>query len=264
MRRISSVSEFVSARGNSYEEVRKTYADNRKNMEWIKKVALAEYTYPAYHPEAFIYVDNLFPRAGVEDVVIFKVSHKHMVKIGMGDADGFFSNPTKTLVISGVIPKRDLPPGLSVTSKVSNDEVIVHELLHFAYKQEGYDNISSQMREEFAYGWSLGYMRQKGHTDEETIKNCYLPYLASINMEKALKLLLVRERIRRSVYNNYGPYERKAFQRRYGRRLMDTAKELGMEQGRKLVKVYDKKLREGPVSTEEKQEISRFHFLDIK
>ena len=53
---------------------------------------------------------------------------------------------------------------------MSKDEVIVHELLHYCHASIGSDT-DINLSEEFAYGWSLGYLRAKGYSDEEIIEN---------------------------------------------------------------------------------------------
>ena len=88
---------------------------------------------------------------------------------GFGGAGGFYSKTYKVIIISGKQKqrKKTYADRYSVSAKLEIDEVIVHELLHYCYFEEGKSNKSVGLNEEFAYGWSIGYLRKKGYTDDE-------------------------------------------------------------------------------------------------
>jgi hypothetical protein len=50
--------------------------------------------------------------------------------------------------------------------------------------------LEKELVEEFAYGLSLGYLRNKGYSDEDVIKNNYLPYLVDCVQRDAFEIIL--------------------------------------------------------------------------
>ncbi len=249
-------------------KVRKQHADiyalTQKNIEKIRKIALKKIKYPEYQ-EAYDYVDSLFPAAHVKDVVVHKVMAKDMIKMGYSGVEGFYDPVTKIVVLSGAHKSSYCgDPRYKVEAKVDKDEVLVHELCHYCYIDMGLRSISSEMREEFAYGYSIGYLRQKGHTDEYIIKYNFLPYLMSICNEKATTKILAQNGITIAQYHSFSKWRKKECDRTYRRKAFLLSKEMAMERGQELIDLYSEKLEEGGYEeVEDDNQHGRWGMLDL-
>lgn len=248
-------------------ELRKAHAEQyeltQKNIEKIRRIAIKQIQYPEFK-EAYDYVDNLFPSVHVKNVVIHKVAAKDLIKMGYSGVEGFYDPVTKIVVLSGV--RRSSAPvdrRFHVEAKIGRDEIIVHELCHYCYVSEGHNSVSSEMREEFAYGWSIGYLRQNGHSDEYIIKYNFLPYLMNTCYNDAMKRILTKNGISLVQYNSFSQFKKKEFNRSYGKKVFLMAKEMGIERGWQLLKLYSKKINEEVGYIEIEKENNRFSILDL-
>ena len=239
------------------------YEATQKNVKKIKDIYLSKIVYPN-HKEAFDYVDKLFPKVKVKNISIYKVMARDLEKMGYGGCEGFYDTISKIIVICGARPKsQDTNSKYRVTAKISKDEVIVHELCHYCYYAEGKRSVSSEIREEFAYGWSVGYLRQKGYTDDQIVKYNFLPYLIGLSFEQATKMIMVQNGVSSYQYENHTKYQRKEFNRSYFGRIFNKAKEIATARGLKLIDLYSKKLEEGTGLIDEEEDIDRFDILDL-
>jgi len=239
------------------------YTATQKNIAKIKDIYISKIEYPKYK-EAFDYVDKLFPKVKVKEISIYKVAAKDLAKMGYGGAEGFYDTISKIIVICGARPRDPyVDKKYRVEAKIERDEVIVHELCHYCYYDEGKRSVSSEMREEFAYGWSIGYLRQKGYTDEQIIKYNFLPYLIGLSFEPATKVIMVQNGVSTYEYNKHTKYQRKEFNRTYFGKIFYKAKEIAMERGFKLIDLYSKKIEEGTGMIDEEVDIDRFDILDL-
>lgn len=262
MNRFVGPSEHLAHSHKAREEIREAYRLNQKNMEKIKRSALKIIKYPEYK-EAFDYVDEIFPNMGVKEVLVYKVSSKLMEQIGFAHCEGLYNKFFKVIVLSSKKKTRRMSGSNYPVAKVKRDEVLVHELCHYCYEAEGNYSISMEMIEEFAYGWSIGYLRKKGYTDDYIVKYNFLPYLVSVSQNAALLAILAELRIPNYKFQNYGKFERKSFFKKYSKRIMEKAIEIGTEKGQKIIAIYSKQLEKGSYYTGNKSEVSRFDLLDI-
>ena len=246
------------------EQYAKQFALTQKSIEKIKKISINKIAYPEFK-EAYDYVDDLFPAAHVKEVIIHKVMAKDLKRLGFDGVEGFYDPATKIIVISGA--HKSLYHGDSrykIEAKVSKDEVIVHELCHYAYVAMEFSSISSEMREEFAYGWSIGYLRKKGHSDEFIIKYNFLPYLFGLFHEEATIKILARNGITVSKYNSFSSYKRKECNRMYRRKIFILAKEMATKRGQQIIDLYSDKLEEGGyVEPKQENKYGRYGMLDL-
>lgn len=257
------MSEYYSHRAKASEERSKFYALSLEKIQKMQRIATRIIQYPEYK-EAYDYVDAIFPYDGVKEVQIYKLSAAIFEKYGFGSAQGFYNTQTKNIFLSG--KKRTpywIPKELRIQGKMTDDEVIVHELCHYCYFEEGLYSASKGINEEFAYGWSLEYLRSKGYTDEEIIEYNYLPYLFESVYEDAYKRVIVENGMSLKEYHQMKSFEKKAFHKRCVRKIVDLAKDMAFDQGRKLVKIYSKLHAEGSPYVAEKDGSNRFDLLDI-
>ena len=263
MFRSTSISQSYLYDHNLRENSKAQYKLLKKHIEKIKRIALKEIEYPEFK-EAYDYVDGLFPHVKVKEISIYKVASKDLAKMGFGGAEGFYDSVSKIVVVCGARKYHNLiDRSCYVEAKIERDEVIVHELCHFCYGYEGLRSVSSEMREEFAYGWSIGYLRQKGYTDEQIIKYNFLPYLIGLSFEPATKVIMVQNGVSTYEYNKHTKYQRKEFNRTYFGKIFYKAKEIAMERGFKLIDLYSKKIEEGTGMIDEEVDIDRFDILDL-
>lgn len=258
-----SLSEYFYLREKQHRDTQAFFESTRKKLDRIKKLALATIEYPTFR-EAYDYVDSLFPAAKVKEVVVYKVPVQIMEKLGFNGVEGFYSHLDHTVVIAGT-RKNDIQFSRSpVRARVEKDEVLAHELIHYAYVAEGHYSVSSQMREEFAYGWSIGYLRQKGYTDSQIVKFNFLPYLFSIVYQDAIEATLTEMGIAKSDFREYSSYERKNFFRINERRINAQAKELAIDKGNQLIELYSQKMEDGCEHTDDEEEgFSRFELFEL-
>lgn len=240
------------------------YALTQKNIEKIKRIALKKIKYPEYK-EAYDYVDNLFPAVHVKNVIIHKVMAEDLARMGYSGVEGFYEPVTKIIVLSGIHGSSNCGDiEYRVEARVEKDEVIVHELCHYCYVAEGHRSISGEMIEEFAYGWSIGYLRQKGHSDDFIIRYNFLPYLMGIYNEKATTKILAQNGITTKQYNSFSNYRKKECNMTFGKKVFLLSKEMAMERGQQLIDLYSIKLEEGGyVESEDTNEYGRFGMLDF-
>lgn len=245
------------------EQARKNRESLAKNIEKIKAIALKQIEYPQFK-ESYDYVDALFPNSKVTDVIIYKVGSRDFERIGFGNAGGIHDRVSKTIALcTGKQRNITFNRDLCVVAKVEMDEIIVHELCHYCYEVEGYSSLSRELREEFAYGWSIGYLRQKGYTDEEIVTFNFLPYLVDISLKEANRNIRARNGISDYEYNRYPRYKFKEFVKLYEKKIIKRAKEIAMEKGLRLVNLYSKKLKEEVEEYEEYEDANRFDILDL-
>jgi hypothetical protein len=246
------------------EQHAKQFALTQKSIEKIKKISTKKIIYPEFE-EAYEYVDDLFPDANVKDVIIHKVMAKDLQRMGFDGVEGFYDPVSKIVVVSGFHKSSHYGDArYKIEAKVEKDEVIVHELCHYSYVSMGFRSISSEMREEFAYGWSIGYLRKKGHDDEFIIKYNFLPYLYGVCNEKATIKILAQNGITISKYNSLSSYKRKECNKMYRRKIFLLTKELATERGQQIIDLYSDKLKEGGyVKSENKNKYGRYGMLDL-
>jgi hypothetical protein len=239
------------------------YAVTQKNVAKIKDIYLSKIKYPKYK-EAFDYIDDLFPKVKVKNISIYKVAAKDLAKMGYAGCEGFYDTISKIIVVCGARPKtQNVDKRYRVQAKIERDEVIVHELCHYCYYAEGKRSVSTELREEFAYGWSVGYLRQKGHTDDQIVKYNFLPYLMGLSFDEATKNIMVQNGVSTYEYNNHSKYQRKEFNKSYYGRIFRRAKEIATDRGHRLIDVYSKKIEVGTGLIDEEEDIDRFDILDL-
>lgn len=253
------------AMGDQYrEQAKENVRLTKENIIKIKNYSsTVEIKYPQFQ-EAFDYVDKLFPAVKVKEVVVLKVPTRFLAKIGYGGVGGFYDKIYKTVVISSAPGiRRNQRNKYSVCGTITKDEVIVHELIHYCDVEEGHITSSRNLAEEFAYGWSLQYLRDKGYSDEEIIENNFLPFLFQNEYDKVFQRILGEENITTQAYNKFGDARRLRFYKRHGKKMHKEAKEKGIAQGWKLLNLYSAKFEEGVDVREDEDEANRFDLMDL-
>ena len=262
------VSQAEKTRNQREKRDRQTasHAKHLKSMEKIRKSPNTKLIRYEDYPEAFDYVDNLFPGSNVKEVVLYKVSPRLLEVLGYGGAGGFYDRCSKEIVIAAYAPINSRSPArydMSIKAKLKKDEVVAHELCHYCFVEEGGSSSSREIWEEFAYGWTLGYLRNKGYTDEQIIKWNYYPFLVDIMSEKALEIILAKNDITIRQYNGYSKWRRSEFWKRFGKKWNEKRKELAYKRGEEIISLYERKMAEGTGCTKTVEETNRFDLMDF-
>lgn len=199
-------------KGQYYQMVKKHKDKHRKLLsknyqklsDLIKNKNNTIIKYPEYK-KAYDYVEAKFPGFNVLNVTIYKIRRQDLIEAEYEGVGGLYVPGKRAVIVS------DLPTGgdtnthgtKKIIAKLSIDEVIVHELLHYV-SHKIYRSNDVNMEEEFAYGHSVPYLIKKGYTDNEIIKCNMLPFLyGAVDHEKLLKKILEEKNIKITTWSSY-------------------------------------------------------------
>ena len=99
------------------------------------------------------------------------------------------------------------------------------------------------IEEEFAYGYSIGFLRQKGHSDEQIIKDNFSPFLMMmIKPQKSIIKILKNHNIDIDDFNLKSDKEKNKIVKKYESDLMNEIMPIIMERGKDLIRIYNDKL----------------------
>lgn len=213
------------------------------SVEHIDKIKAHPMTevirYPSFQ-EAFDYVDKLFPDAKAKEAVIYKVEKKFLDKCGYKGVGGFYNRISKVVVIPDAMDfKGKGKLWDSVTAKITEDEVIVHELLHYASDTQIKGSKSVQIEEEFAYGNSVGYLRMKGHSNDEIIMGNFLPYLVNVvDKRKITREVLSANGVDLEALRRASPDKQKTTIKKYEKAIFSRSVEEARKMGQEIIELY--------------------------
>lgn len=193
--------------------------------------------YPEYK-KSFDYVDKTFPNKNVKDVTIYLCSTGLLKKLGYFGLGGFFEKVMKTIVIN---KDMDFGEGAFI-GKISVDEAIVHELLHYVSDLSSTKKTSVEIEEEFAYSNSLGYLRSKKYTDEEIINNNFLPFLSGlVNPDPIIKNVLVKNNEMYDAFLLQSKENQDKKLKEYEDQINEEVKKEARKKGREIIEIFDNK-----------------------
>jgi hypothetical protein len=107
-------------------------------------------------PEAYDYVEGLYPRCAepISKTPIYKNENTAFFKeLGLPSAGGMYIRLASAVVIC-------------YNKKFPDDVVAVHELLHAVHALLGIQSHTERQEEDFAYGKSIPYLIDKGHSED--------------------------------------------------------------------------------------------------
>jgi len=189
-----SLSDYIKFKKNQREKYQRAAIISVDHINKIKKHnSSKEIFYPEYK-ESFDYVNKIFPKAKVKNVSILIADRKFLDSLGYSSAKGFFNRLEGIIVLPNTDKIDDKKAWKKVISLSKQDETIVHELLHFVSSTLSGPPTSMLAEEEFAYGYSINYLRSKGYSDEYIIKSILMPYLINdaIDRSKIARTALVK------------------------------------------------------------------------
>lgn len=194
------------------------------------------------HPEykkSFDYVDKRFPDKDVKNVTIYLCSTSLLKKLGYFGLGGFFEKVMKTIVIN---KDMDFDGEGVFAGKISVDEAIVHELLHYVSDLSNTKKTSVEIEEEFAYSNSLGYLRSKKYSDEEIINNNFLPFLSGlVNPNPIIKNVLIKNNENYEKFLLKSKENQEKTLKQYEKEINEEVKVLARKKGQEIIEVFDNK-----------------------
>jgi len=228
---------YLSQSELSVERMKKI--QNHPNTESIRYSAKSRYK------KAYDYVDDLFPEAEVKNVIIYRAKKSCLDRLGLKKIGGCYDRISKIVVISKELEfSSDIKDETwsTVVAKVTSDEVVVHELLHYVSMYNNGGGGGMQMEEEFAYGNSLEYLRSKGYSDDEIIVNNYLPYFLTAAYSKKIvrKILVENDYVIEDVMIKTEQAQKKIF-KKLDKNIFKETKKAAIKNARELIRIYSKK-----------------------
>ena len=213
----------------------------KKNLS-TKKILYEDYK------EAFDYVGRIFPDIDVMLIDVRQATPLLLRKLGYDGIGGFFERVSKTVVVaSHQLVSKNLTRN-SVSAKLHRDEVIVHELLHYCHHTLG-SNPSVNLKEEFAYGWSYGFLKNKGYIEEEIIKDNYLPYLYNVCYKDGFFNILKEEGISIEKMRSVSKFARDRIISPFRSKIHKEVLRLAKLKGHEIIRIYSEKIEDGTVYT---------------
>lgn len=184
--------DFIRQKEQARSAVRKSFQLTADRLTRIKSYEnTRRVKYPEYK-EAFDYVHELYPFAGVKQAFVYHTPKYFLNEVGYGGVGGFYDTYAKVVVITDWLGDDESHNPKKVQAKFTIDEVLCHELIHYCanYKLA----VSSRnVEEEIAYGKSIGYLRLKGHSDDFIIEKNMMPYLmTAINKGDVYRHVLLK------------------------------------------------------------------------
>jgi len=216
--------------------------------------------YPEY-AKSFDYVISCCPSVKASEVSLYFCPAAYLKKIGYDRVAGFYDVSHRVVVIcedtDKITVSKQNGPFESVRGKFEIDEIIVHELLHYAHHAMGYMGISINLEEEFAYGNSVGYLKKKGYSDEEIIRYNFLPYLIQTINTRKIFAQVIGEQL-----STLTPDKLKRLFKKHEQEIFDIVEEIALEKGRKLILIYSEQITDN-VSINKSMKTNRLDFLDL-
>jgi hypothetical protein len=209
-----------------------------KNNLSTKKILYEDY------PEAFDYVGRIFPDIDVRSIDVRQATPLLLSKLGYDGIGGFFERVTKTVVVAAHQLVSVNSGRFSVKAKLHRDEVVVHELLHYCHHTLGH-NSSVNLKEEFAYGWSYGYLKSKGYTDEEIISDNYLPYLYNVCYKDGFFNVINNSNLTVEKLRKVSPAVRERLITPLKSRIHKEVRRLATEKGKEIIRIFSERINEG-------------------
>jgi len=250
---------------------RKYLASKKKEIEKlysnVKKIISSCRTKTVGYEEnkiAFEYVNSLFPNCNVKDVSVYKAPKSLLDKRGFSHADGFYLPDLKVILFSN---NRNLRKRKRKEGKVPDEVVLIHELLHYCYYEQGMQSFTTEIIEEFAYGWSVPYLKKIGYSDEKIIEEYFYPAMSGIVYKECLKEVLLQNNISPKEYNNFTRKKKVRICNKYNKIIENLMDEKVFKKGKDLIDIYIKQYNEGTISNKKENifnsKENKYGMLDI-
>ncbi len=197
------------------------------------------------YKDSFDYISSKFPSSNVEEAKVYISEREFLEKMGYEGVGGFYSRNEKVIIIPDNFDfKSKENIWSSIKAKISIDEVLVHELLHYVSHKYKQSLLSKEAEEEFAYGNSIDYLKSKKYSDDYIIRYNFLPYLIStININSIIYNILKENmtdlEIKNSISKNF-----KTVVKKNEKKIFNLVVEEAYKKGENIISIYSEKDRE--------------------
>lgn len=168
--RIHNKNKLISKNKNNNKLNKDKYIDYVMTHKSTNIISYKDY------PREYDYVYKKFPFPSIKRINIYNISRDNMNKLGYQRSRGVYISVHDIIFICDI--SNDYI-NTFFDIKLDKEDIIVHELLHYASKLNK-NNFTRHKEEEFAYKNSIEYLRSKGYSDEKIINNNLLPYLLNM------------------------------------------------------------------------------------
>jgi hypothetical protein len=237
----NNVLELVRWRDQDRKEFIQGAEACKDHIEKIKKHYSTKVLGYKNYKNAYDYVDKLFPKAEVKNVVIYRCNIDYLKRLGYKSVGGFYNRIMQAVVIPSTFNFGDKKGKLwdSIKAKLTDDEVVVHELLHYASDMHSRGITSAEIEEEFAYGHSVKYLRSKGHSDEYIVKNNFLPFLIStIDPHRSIREVMVANGYEPSEWKHKSSDAVQKLMKKLEKQIFENIQAKAIKKGLEIVEMY--------------------------
>jgi len=250
-RRKMTRSQYYAAKRKQRDKENEAKKHIAKTIEEYKGLASSNIQSLAKYPDIIVYLREKFPSIDIDyENVDITFAPPYRMKRDFPGAGGFFFPDLKELVISGdtTLRRNDYCKRI-LESCLQDDEVVLHEMLHFVSREISSMKTSSEYEEEFAYTNTIPYLRKKGYSDSKIIENYLMAYCVQGVLPQVLREMkqpkLEGQKLKVFIDKNENIIYSKAF-----------------DFGLKMITEYD--VRNNNVhDNEEKEHVGRFSTLEL-
>ncbi|MFW6015247.1 MAG: hypothetical protein ACOCRK_02270 [bacterium] len=205
---------------------------------------------------AYEYINKLFPECDIKDITIFLTSDKLLKKMNI-PAYGFYDIVNKYITISRNA-KSDLKY-INLNKDWHISVVLVHEMLHYCYYDIGLRGGNLHQQEEFAYGYSIGYMDDKlKYSDKEIINSSYLMgYYLSKNIKNAVQKIINKD------LETLSQKQIQKFYIRNEKKIIRECKKISEKEIKDMMKKYRYKIKNNIIPHKKENDIEDNFMLNI-
>jgi len=269
MPRHVGMKDILKMREQKISQYQQAIALSKNHIERISKHRSTEVlTYESADEDckrAIDFVDKRFPESNVKSVTIYVSDHSYLERLGYRGIGGFFSRVMKVIVIPDSLEFKKSRSYKktwgTIRAKIEFDEVVAHELLHYVSDTKGASS-SPQVEEEFAYGNSYPYLKAKGYSDKEIIKNNFLPYLISAVDKRTISIRVLNE-------NGYSikdfaiksPESQKRIMNKLDEEIFRRCKSAAEDMGLEIIRLHSGEVEEAPAAEDRARK--KFDMLDL-
>ncbi len=219
------------------------------------------------YKDAYNYVDKLFPKYKVKDVIVYRTSLTYLASLGYKNIGGFYNRIASVIVIPDkqkTEVKKTKSPWSKIKAKITFDEVMVHELLHYVSDHQMKGISSVDREEEFAYGNSVGYLKQRGHNDDSIINDNFMPFLISVvNIKKITRIVLLKNNYDIDEFVTLPKEKTRKILSKYRDDIFEICRKQAYDRGKELIRIYSPNKEKNEDIEIIEEGVKRANLLDI-
>lgn len=260
---MNNYEKYKKLKNNYVSNIKQSQNEIKNHIEKISKHRSTKKIKYEEYKSSFDYVDGIFPGRDLKDVTVYLCSPCYLNKLGYKGIGGFFERVLKTIVIPEKLElETKVDKEFEIKARISIDEVLVHELLHYVSNHGITGSSSLEREEEFAYGYSVNYLRSKGHSDDYIINYNFMPFFYQItylNKGKNItqKVLIENGNNIEDLYQ-MPVSKQKNILKKYKKEIYQAIRKEAYNRGKQLIELYTNNYTEEPIAKDD-----TFNFIDF-